>query len=456
VSDETVRPEDLSRDAALAFLPRDARGRPTVGGIPLVRRLGRGGMGAVYFAVHPRLQLDVAVKILPPDLAEQEPRLAERFLAEARLAASVSSDHLVRVLDVNVESGTHYLVMEFVAGESAGALVKRGGPLAERDALDIIRAATRGLAAAHGRGIVHRDVKPENILVPAGQPARAKLADLGLAKPENASVGLTMSHVAMGTPGYMAPEQAEDAKRAGPAADVFSMGAALYALLAGRAPFRGPSLMMILRDTATRDPDPLPAGVSGATRELVARCLAKEPSRRPRDGAALLAELAPAPPVVAARPEPDAASVFAGANRKAEAGDLAGAVAEYGEVIAREPRRVMAWCNRANALVQLDRLDGAISDATEALRLDPQCGPALAVRGLARHRKGDLEGAIADYTAALAVAPDNALVLNNRAEAFARKGRKAEAVADLRRALEVAPEGWEHRTEMEEALRRLS
>jgi len=178
------------------------------------------------------------------------------------MAAVLSNDHLVRVLDVNREGETHYIVMEYVAGESAGTYMKRvkaGGRAAldEAEAVAIVAAATRGLAVAHGRGVIHRDVKPDNILIPWAEPgvrldfAKSKLSDLGLAKPEGGAQSLgTMSHVAMGTPGYMAPEQAEDAKTAGPPADIFAMGATLYALLSGRAPFAASSLATALRDTA--------------------------------------------------------------------------------------------------------------------------------------------------------------------------------------------------------------
>ncbi len=289
--------QDLTKDQLLMGLPRDAEGHPTVGGIPLLRKIGKGAMGAVYYAIHPRLHVEVAIKILPFHLAEQDAKIIDRFMSEGRMAASLESDHIVRVLDVNVDGETHYLVMQFIRGESAGALVRRTKEagalgLTESDALKIVRASTKGLAAAHERGIIHRDVKPDNILIPNNNLDRTKLADLGLAKPEGGggSVG-TMSMVAMGTPGYMAPEQAEDAKTAGPAADVFAMGATLYALMMGKAPFAGSSIAIILRDTAMKDPEPLPASTSGRTRDIVAKCLAKNPLERFQNGTELLAAL---------------------------------------------------------------------------------------------------------------------------------------------------------------------
>ncbi len=283
-------PDDLSKDPLLTALPRDPQGRPTLGGIPLTRCIGRGGMGAVYFATHPRLRIPVAVKILPTHLAQQDAGLANRFLSEARLAAALASDHLVRILDVNVESGLHYMVLEFVEGESAGARVKRLESLAEPEALDIVIAAARGLAAAHAKGIIHRDIKPDNILIPGNEPAKAKLADLGLAKPEpgrGETMG-TLPDIALGTPGYMAPEQAENAKSAGPAADVFSMGATLQALLSGAPPFRGPTVIATIRETIEKPPAPLPPAVSAPVRAIVAKCLSKKAADRYPNAQALL------------------------------------------------------------------------------------------------------------------------------------------------------------------------
>jgi len=290
-------PDDLSQDKLLATLPRDADGRPAIGGYSLLRKIGVGGMGAVYHALNPRLKREVAIKILPFHLVEQEQTLVTRFQAEARMAAQLDSPHVVQVLDVGEDTGLHYFVMQFVAGESAGGYLKRvkaqgQASLPERDALDIVTGACRGLAAAHQKGIVHRDVKPDNILIPTGRLSAAKIADLGLAKPEGSGHTFgTLSHVAMGTPGYMAPEQAEDARTAGAPADVFALGATFYALIAGRPPFVGTSLVATLRAAAEEDPPELPATVSPAVKNLIGRCLEKDPPDRYPDCIALLAAL---------------------------------------------------------------------------------------------------------------------------------------------------------------------
>ena len=317
--------QDLCDDKLILAAKRldyDARLVPSLGDIPLLAKLGQGGMGAVYYGLHPRLNKEVAVKVLPFNLVDKHPEMVDRFFREAQLASNVQSPHLVAVTDVNEESGLFYLVMEYVHGTTGGGYLRgvcEGGliGLPETEALDICIAATAGLAAAHAAGIIHRDVKPENILIPrqvatnhghqtpapdgAGwKPApqtpefefrRSKLSDLGLARTEEFSQSLTGTELCMGTPGYMSPEQAMDAKTCGKPADIFSMGATLYALLTGNAPFRESTLMRVL--LATRN-EPYPAihairsDISAPTINLIDRCLAKDPSQRFADGAALL------------------------------------------------------------------------------------------------------------------------------------------------------------------------
>lgn len=302
--------EDLNADKLLLAASRlaiESQTFPSLSGIPLLAKLGQGGMGAVYFGIHPRLRLEVAVKVLPFHLADHQPELVERFFREAQVAAQVQSPHLVRVLDVNEENGLFFLVMEFVNGVSAGSYLRmqrdrgRNG-LDEAVALEILEAACLGLSAAHKQGVIHRDLKPDNILIPRARAqgavydfAGSKIADLGLARSEDLSQSLTGSQAMMGTPGYLAPEQAIDAKHAGKPADVFSIGATLYALLTGRAPFAGTSLTKVMMDTVQAPHTPvrnLRPDVSEATAAVLDRCLNKEPQARYADAEALRAELA--------------------------------------------------------------------------------------------------------------------------------------------------------------------
>ena len=280
--------------------------RPSLGRIALLGRIGRGGMGVVYYGVNPRLGTEVAVKILPRDLEERQDDLIDRFVREARFAARLRSENLVGVLDVDRDddSGMHYLVMEYVNGRSAADWLKSlhaegAGGAPEALALDLCIAATRGLEAAHLEGIVHRDVKPGNILIPADAGGnllldQAKLADLGLARAEDSNQSLTGSKMAMGTPGYMAPEQAKDVKRAKKPADVFGIGATLYSLLTGNAPFSGETGMQAILSTLEGNYEDLRRQhpeISAATAILVDRCLDPDPEQRYPDASALLEAL---------------------------------------------------------------------------------------------------------------------------------------------------------------------
>lgn len=308
-SNPSVPRQDLSGDKLLATALKVSVGPektpvPALGGIPLLAKLGQGGMGAVYYGIHPRLEIEVAVKVLPFNIASQNPDLIQRFYREAKIAAKVKSPRLVTVTDVNEEQGLYFIVMEFVSGESAGAYLRKqtkaGKPgLAESTALDIAIAATEGLCAAHEHGVIHRDIKPDNVMVPRSKNGdllftQAKLADLGLARTEDTDNSLTGTQASMGTPGYMAPEQGLDAKRAGKPADIFSMGATIYALLSGKAPFAGSSIMRVLMDTAQTPHAPIRSlrpDVSEATGVLLDHCLDKDPSKRFADGASLLEAL---------------------------------------------------------------------------------------------------------------------------------------------------------------------
>ncbi|HYF49639.1 MAG TPA: protein kinase [Planctomycetota bacterium] len=291
--------QDLSTERLLKDAPRvehNGKQVPALNGIPLLTKIGQGGMGAVYYGVHPRLRSEVAVKVLPFHLAEQDPGMIRRFFREAQIAAQVRSPHLVNVMDVNEESGLFFLVMEYVAGSTAGHLLKSVVEqghigLPELDALDIAIAATEGLHAAHSQGIVHRDLKPENIMVPYLSREEkkydlkaSKLMDLGLARSEESNnQSLTGVQAAMGTPGYMAPEQALDAKTANRASDVFGMGATIYALLTGRAPFRAEAVMKVLMATMHEPHEPvikIRPDVSPVISEIVDKCLDKKQENR--------------------------------------------------------------------------------------------------------------------------------------------------------------------------------
>ncbi|GMV80283.1 MAG: hypothetical protein AMXMBFR7_14670 [Planctomycetota bacterium] len=303
---ELDRPiEDLIEEPLLAKAPHaliDDRKVPALAGIPLLAKLGQGAFGAVYYGIHPRLKRDVAVKVLSFLVAQKNEDWIKRFYREAQIAARVQSPNLIAVFDVDETRGLFYLVMEYIRGASGGELLrwrKHEGQagLTEREALDICVAATAGLAAAHAQGIIHRDIKPDNILVPyaprSDRPLyeSAKLTDLGIARTEEKGHTMTETQIAMGTFGYMAPEQARDAKNSVKASDVFAMGCTLYDLLTGEPPFVGTSALNILMDTIEKPHLPIQTlrpDLSPATILVLDRCLEKDPRHRYPDGGVLL------------------------------------------------------------------------------------------------------------------------------------------------------------------------
>src|SRR6185295_11284776 len=206
----------------------------------IVRLIGDGGMGSVYEARHEGLRTAVALKFLHEDLAGR-PNLAERFLQEARVAATIQSPHVARVTDVDVgPSGQPYLVMELLSGESLQGRLDRERKLAPGVAVDFALQIASGLEAAHAIGVVHRDLKPDNVFVTPGSGGPLlKLIDFGIAKLYESQRGLTRAGVVMGTPEYMPPEQLYAANEVDGRADVYALGVMLFEMLSGRRPADG-------------------------------------------------------------------------------------------------------------------------------------------------------------------------------------------------------------------------
>jgi eukaryotic-like serine/threonine-protein kinase len=240
-----------------------------------VRELGRGGMGAVFEAVDLRDNTHVAVKLLHTWLAEQDSSFRDRFEREAHIAALLRSPYTVRLLDFGVSDGTYYLVMEFVAGESVAAELKRQHMEPAR-ALRIGIDVARALEEAAARGVVHRDIKPDNIMVTAD--GRVKVTDFGIARQEGGT-GLTVAGGFVGTADFAAPEQA--AGGADHRTDIYSLGATLYCMLAGKAPYSGGTVWDVLQrhQTAQFPMGPL-ADLPDAVTNPIRRCMEKDPRDR--------------------------------------------------------------------------------------------------------------------------------------------------------------------------------
>jgi serine/threonine-protein kinase len=230
-------------------------GRPRLGGLELLDRIGSGSMGMVYKARQVGLDRVVAVKVLNLDLAGDKEFIA-RFQREARLAAQIWHPKAIQVFDVGFDLGRHYIVMEYVEGVPLSKML-RGHPMDEGWALRVIRDVAEPLAKAHSLGIIHRDIKPGNILV--GQDGTARLSDLGLAKSTMGGDELTLTHTghASGTPYYMSPEQCRGEREPDRRTDIYSLGVTLYLMVCGKLPFDGPTPFVIMhKHVAEPLPDP--------------------------------------------------------------------------------------------------------------------------------------------------------------------------------------------------------
>ncbi len=460
--------------------------------------LGRGGMGVVYRGRSMTGEA-VAIKVLPRTDSE---RLA-RFERERRLlGAFTARDGFVPLLDAGLSNEGPYLVMPLLAGGTLRERLERG-VLGVEETVALGRTLASALGRAHARGIVHRDVKPENVLHDAG--GEPLLADLGLAKhwsPEapgaSQSVSLSRHGVARGTVGYMAPEQIEDAKSAGPRADVFALGAVLYECLTGTPVFSGANVIELLAEMeapSRRSLQEARKDAPGWLARVVERALSREPRERFADGSELARALAeprrrpwtrPGALVVAtlgavgtvallagrAAMRPTAGPVAPGGKtsssspprtarqdlsleelkrhelERLDASDWAGAIADATKIVELEPSFAPAWANRGRARDKLGDLDGAIADDTKAIQLDATLALVWHNRGVARGQKGELDGVISDETRAIELEPTLAVAWQSRGWARGEKGDWEGAIDDETRAIELAPtlsDSWHYR-----------
>jgi serine/threonine-protein kinase len=257
--------------------------------------IGIGGMGRVVKASHLYLQQPVAIKILLSNMAESGSTVA-RFLREAQATVKLRSEHIARVMDVGtLPDGVPFMVMEFLEGHDLNQILRHHGPQMPQAVVDMILQACEGISEAHALGIVHRDIKPSNFFIthrPDGS-SLLKILDFGISKTPSELSELTGTQTVIGTPTYMAPEQMKTARSTDPRSDIWSMGVVMYQMLAGRPPFEAETYAALVLKVGNEPPAPLHIPIAPGLRDIVLRCLEKEPQNRIQNAGELARMLAP-------------------------------------------------------------------------------------------------------------------------------------------------------------------
>jgi serine/threonine protein kinase len=253
-----------------------------VGNYDLVEKIAEGGMGAIYRGRHRVTGEVVAIKVMPPHMAAN-PVLLKRFEQEFRAASRLDHPNIVRALDYGETGSSPFLVMEFVEGESLGQRLERTGRMSEAEAIRLIAQVAQGLHRAHKQNLVHRDVKPDNILIRSD--GVAKLADLGLVKETETDLNLTKTGRGLGTPHFMAPEQFRNAKNADIRCDIYSLGATLYQMVTGELPFKSNGPLDAWMKKIQNDlvpPRQIVPGLSDRVNWAILRAMSADAEQRPR------------------------------------------------------------------------------------------------------------------------------------------------------------------------------
>jgi serine/threonine-protein kinase len=264
-----------------------------IAGYKLIRKIGEGGMGQIYEARQLSLDRRVAIKVLPLEMVEDD-SMVRRFEREAKQAARLSHNNIIPVYDFGKIPGEYYMVMEYVDGYNLEEIIERKGRLSERSSIGIVRQIGSALEYSHSMGVIHRDLKPNNIMI--SRDGKALLADLGLAKRLGSDVDtITKTGVVLGTPSFMSPEQIVAPRSVGPACDIYGLGVSFACMVSGHLPFDSSDTMEIVRDLVDwKSPvKSLLDGVkvSPSLRKLILKMAAGRPEKRHANMAEVLAEL---------------------------------------------------------------------------------------------------------------------------------------------------------------------
>jgi len=340
----------------------------TVGNYDLLQQVAEGGMGTVYRGRHRETGQVVAIKMVPPNMVHNAV-VQKRFENEFRAASSLDHPNIVRALEYGTSAGRSFLVMEFVEGESLGQRLEREGRLPEAEAVRIITLAAQGLHHAHKQGLIHRDVKPDNIMVtPDGQ---VKLADLGLVREVDTELNLTRTGRGLGTPHFMAPEQFRNAKNADVRCDVYSLGATLYMMVTGELPFRSLGPLDAWMKKVNNDlppPRKFVPNLSERVDRVIRQAMSSDPAQRPESCQEFIEELT------------------GDGSRDVGVPDAAGPAHDLWYLAYKDEEGETHTVKGTTTAIRRSLKEGLLGDATNVVACRTKAGPFAPVRSYAEFR----------------------------------------------------------------------